>query len=73
MLGFALQNITGLSYHNVITEYLAEPLGLSATGMELASLDDAIIPIGMGSLGITVPLGIYNAYVPRRVSQVFVP
>lgn len=61
LLGYALENITGLSYNEVVAKYIGEPLGLEATGLELTALEDAIVPVGMGADWVTMPMGLYNA------------
>jgi len=62
LISMALENITGLSYADVIREYITEPLGLSSTGFDQPLLGDAIIPVGNGSWAISTSIGTYNAY-----------
>lgn len=51
LLGYALENVTGSSYDDVIIQKIIEPLRLSKTTFEDPSLDEAIIPAGMNWFG----------------------
>ncbi|KAH7016018.1 beta-lactamase/transpeptidase-like protein [Microdochium trichocladiopsis] len=75
LLGYALENISGLPYGEVIGKYIREPLGLATTSLELTALEDAIVPVGMGAEWITMPVGIYNATAglystPKEVAEI---
>jgi CubicO group peptidase (beta-lactamase class C family) len=47
LLGFALENITGKPYEDVIREKITQPLELKSTRYDLPAMSQAIIPVGM--------------------------
>jgi CubicO group peptidase (beta-lactamase class C family) len=47
LLGFALENITGNSYADIIKDLITRPLGLKSTGYDRPAASKAIIPLGM--------------------------
>jgi hypothetical protein len=47
LLGYALENATGIPYTQFISEKITNPLGLQNTGFELPPLSKGIIPVGM--------------------------
>ncbi|KAF4455122.1 beta-lactamase/transpeptidase-like protein [Fusarium austroafricanum] len=62
LLGFALENMTGIGYNEIIAEQISKPLGLStAVDFTLQDVSRAIVPIDGGSKWVEMPLGNNNA------------
>jgi CubicO group peptidase (beta-lactamase class C family) len=61
LISLVLENITGLSYAEAISEYISKPLGSKATGFNPPRLENAIIPVGNGSDIISTSIRVYNA------------
>jgi CubicO group peptidase (beta-lactamase class C family) len=63
LIGLALENITGITYSEVVRGSISQPLGLRATGFDVPRLDTAVIPVGNASSSISTSIGVYNASV----------
>ncbi|KAK5992288.1 Beta-lactamase-like protein [Cladobotryum mycophilum] len=61
LLGFALQNMTGKSFTELINDKIAMPLNLSSTGIDAPDLSRGIIPVGQGQVFYGFDLGNFNA------------
>ena len=52
LLGMALENITGMSFEEVLQEFIFAPLGLGNTSVSPAHHEQAIIPEGESWYGL---------------------
>lgn len=59
LLGYALENVTGRSYQDVLKERITEPLALVNTGFEVPDYSTSIIPDGIQWFG--ADFGNFNA------------
>ncbi|KAI9172555.1 Beta-lactamase-like protein [Paramyrothecium foliicola] len=57
LLGWALENITGKPFDQLLTEQITGPLGLSSTGLVSPELSRASIPVGDASFIIDYDVG----------------
>lgn len=63
LLGFALENITGMRYDEIISEQISKSLNMSsAVGFALQDVRKAILPIEGGSQWMERDFGNYDAY-----------
>ncbi|CAH0035146.1 unnamed protein product [Clonostachys rhizophaga] len=61
LLGYALENITGKTFIDLLKESVSKPLGLSFTGLDPpVDLSQAIIPAGQGGFVMGYDIGSYN-------------
>jgi D-alanyl-D-alanine-carboxypeptidase/D-alanyl-D-alanine-endopeptidase len=63
LIAFALENITGKAWTDLVTEKVSAPLGLSSSTFDLPDLKRMILPDGQGSLFATINLGNHIPYV----------
>jgi CubicO group peptidase (beta-lactamase class C family) len=63
LLGFALQNKTGMSYEDVVRTLITEPLGLNSTSFSTPPASRAIIPPDKLSSWFDVDLSNFKPYV----------
>ena len=63
LLGFALENITGKGFDEIIQDSIAGPLGLSATGIETPDLSKAVIPPGIAGVFMGFDIANFNSSV----------
>lgn len=61
LLGFALENITGKSYGDVLREKITQPLNLSNTSLDPPPSSSAIIPAGPLSSWFRLDIGNFKA------------
>ncbi|RSL88065.1 hypothetical protein CEP51_001891 [Fusarium floridanum] len=62
LLGFALENITGMSYGEIISQQISKPLNLSSVfGFKLEDVSKSILPIEGGSQWMERDFGNYAA------------
>ncbi|KAM0418886.1 hypothetical protein ACHAPT_012151 [Fusarium lateritium] len=62
LLGFALENITGISYGDIILQQISKPLNLSSVvGFTLQDVSKSILPIEGGSQWMEREFGNYDA------------
>jgi CubicO group peptidase (beta-lactamase class C family) len=63
LLGFALENITGKSFDEMIRDSITSRLGLSATGIETPDLSKAVIPPGIAGVFMGFDIANFNSSV----------
>jgi len=61
LLGFALENITGIPYTELITKTIVEEVGLAATSFDTPDLSEIMIPVGSGSAFAAIDFGNFKA------------
>ncbi|KAL6366312.1 hypothetical protein LRP88_00060 [Fusarium phalaenopsidis] len=62
LLGFALENITGMRYNDIISEQISKPLNISSVvGFALQDVSKSILPIEGGSQWMERDFGNYDA------------
>lgn len=62
LLGFALENMTGVSYSEIISQQISKPLNLSSVvGFKLQDVTKSILPIEGGSQWMERDFGNYDA------------
>ncbi|KAL4869492.1 beta-lactamase/transpeptidase-like protein [Aspergillus spectabilis] len=59
LLGYALENVTGLSFEAVLKEKILDPLGLSDTGISNPGLSRSVIPL-QGGLWVDADWAYYD-------------
>ncbi|KAL3954951.1 hypothetical protein ACCO45_010514 [Purpureocillium lilacinum] len=60
LLGWAMENITGKPFEQIIRDSITGPLGLSATGFQVPELSRGIIPVGIGASFFDLSIGNFN-------------
>ena len=58
LLGYALENVTGKPYAQILKESITQPLKLESTGMEFPGASRGVVPVGQGSF--FYPLDLVN-------------
>ncbi|KAJ6444019.1 beta-lactamase [Purpureocillium lavendulum] len=67
LLGWAMENITGKPFEQILHDSITGPLGLSAMGLQLPDLSKGAIPVGIGASFFAQDLGNFN-YTPRNLT-----
>jgi CubicO group peptidase (beta-lactamase class C family) len=62
LLGYVIQNVTGLSYEDAVKKYITGPVGMNGTSFLPLSEQDMVIPPVNGDIWAFDFAG-YNAYV----------
>jgi CubicO group peptidase (beta-lactamase class C family) len=61
LLGFAIENITGKTYQDLIKEKITDPLSLDSTSFEVPNISRAIIPEDMGAMWFSLDISNYKS------------
>ncbi|SPO01739.1 uncharacterized protein DNG_04412 [Cephalotrichum gorgonifer] len=61
LLGYAIENITGKTFEDILQDDILGPLNLTSTSLSPPDPSEAIIPVGAGEVLIGFDIGTYNA------------
>jgi len=56
LLGFALENITGRAFQDIVKDKITKPLRLNSTSFDAPNLSRAIVPVGMAADFLTLDI-----------------